>query len=138
MNFVETKFQQYLARNYFKVEESGEIWRLRNRRRGKYKHLVWKLRASPCRAESDCGEYLGVALNLLGRTRYIQAHRAVWIGLFGDIPDGLMVNHKDGDKHNNHPDNLELVTPSENAIHARDVLEVGPWRTPWKNEERSE
>ena len=50
------------------------------------------------------------------------AHRLVWRHLHGPIPHGLTVNHKDGNKKNNRPDNLELMTDSEQAIHARRVL----------------
>lgn len=49
-----------------------------------------------------------------------RAHRLVLLAFVGDSP--LDANHKDGDKRNNHLDNLEYVTHSENLRHAADVL----------------
>lgn len=45
-------------------------------------------------------------------------HRLVVQTFIGEIPKGMVVNHKDGDKHNNKLSNLEIVTPSENTKHA--------------------
>jgi hypothetical protein len=36
----------------------------------------------------------------------------------GDLPKGLCVNHKDGNKLNNSPSNLEYITISENVKHS--------------------
>lgn len=33
----------------------------------------------------------------------------------------LVINHKDGNKHNNSPSNLELVDQQQNCIHAFDI-----------------
>ena len=47
-------------------------------------------------------------------------HRLVATAFHGQHDD-LVVNHKDGDKMNNIPKNLEFVTYSQNTIHAYDT-----------------
>jgi hypothetical protein len=45
-------------------------------------------------------------------------HRVVMERLLGHpIPAGMVVHHIDGNKRNNHPDNLQLMTPSEHVRH---------------------
>ncbi len=65
-----------------------------------------------------------------GSARYIQVNMnnklimlAVLVAqtFIGAKPKGYQVNHIDGNKHNNHVDNLEYVTPSENMKHAWDT-----------------
>ena len=46
-----------------------------------------------------------------------RGHRLIAQTFIGKIPKGKEVNHKDGDKHNNHPSNLEYMTRSENLYH---------------------
>jgi len=63
----------------------------------------------------DKGLYQSCYIN--GKAR--QVHRLVamaWIENPGNKPQ---VNHKDGNRGNNHADNLEWVTNSENAVHAK-------------------
>ena len=44
----------------------------------------------------------------------VRLHRVVWSAANGrEIPDGFHVHHKDHDRSNNHPDNLELVEGSD-------------------------
>ena len=53
-----------------------------------------------------------------GKTKAVKVHRLV-AELFVPNPQGLKeVNHKDGNKLNNHADNLEWCTRSENVSHA--------------------
>jgi len=85
----------------FRVDESGAVWR------------------GDRRAENKTGRgYLQVRVMINTRRWYTCAHRIVWHALNGPIPKGLVVNHKNGIKFDNRPENLELVTPSQNLSHA--------------------
>lgn len=53
-------------------------------------------------------------------------HRLVADGFLGPIPDGLVVNHKNGVKNDNRIENLEIVTLGENRAHSYRVLGVAP------------
>lgn len=67
------------------------------------------------------GSYMNVpVIGLHGRATNVSAHRLVALA-WCNPPENwqeLEVNHKDGNKHNNHADNLEWMTRSENIRHA--------------------
>lgn len=86
--------------------------RVRNIRTGRIMHL----------SETN-GGYLQVCLRKDGRYYDKRVHRLVACAFLSDgyddfELDALDVNHIDGDKKNNHVDNLEWCTRSENVIHA--------------------
>jgi hypothetical protein len=62
--------------------------------------------------------YMRVTLFRAGKSRRHQVHRLVYEAFCGPIPDGLFINHIDGNKRNNTPGNLEIVTAAENNKHA--------------------
>lgn len=68
----------------------------------RYKNLVLK---------SDSGKQVNVHIHVLVARHFLPT------GYF----EGAFVNHKDGNKHNNHKDNLEWVTRSENELHAHRI-----------------
>lgn len=57
-------------------------------------------------------------LNVCIGSETIMIHRLVMEVFIGKCPDGLEVNHINGDKEDNHLENLEYVTHSENIRHA--------------------
>lgn len=62
-----------------------------------------------------------------GKDYPFQVHRLI-AETFIPNPDNLpYVNHKDGNKHNNHVDNLEWVTASQNSRHA---IKTGLYNAP--------
>ena len=56
-----------------------------------------------------------------GGQETVFVHRLVARAFCSGFEDGLVVNHKDGNKLNNNADNLEWVTASENVQHAHDI-----------------
>ena len=61
--------------------------------------------------------YLHVGISN-GKSRSIVVHRLVATAFLGVAGERMTVNHKDGNKANNHVDNLEWVSVGENNKHA--------------------
>ena len=100
------------------IDDSGRVWRIKIRyglrSGGSALRTINKKRA-----ENKGWEYLRVSAMRDGHRIHCLAHRLIWQNFFGDIPDGLCINHKNGKKFDNRPSNLELVTYSQNSRHAR-------------------
>jgi hypothetical protein len=60
----------------------------------------------------------------LGQMKQQYVHRLIALTFLPAVEGKIHVNHKDGDKLNNHVENLEWCTPIENNLHAHQVLGV--------------
>lgn len=71
-------------------------------------------------AKSKVG-YLRLRLRDIGLDKMISVHRLVCMAFVSndDPANKTQINHKDGNKENNTPDNLEWCTVTENNRHAR-------------------
>lgn len=88
---------------YYNINEDGSVYSKRTK-----KYL------KPTKTPNG---YLRMTLQAKGDRVDILLHRLV-AALFIPNPDNKpQVNHKDRDKYNNHKNNLEWVTQSENALH---------------------
>lgn len=105
-----------------RIDPDGTIWRLAARR---FDRWSGQTRSIPCkarRAENKAGPYLQIRTMFNGQRAAASAHRLVWHHFRGPIPSGLTINHINGDKMDNRPENLELASHSEQVIHALLVL----------------
>lgn len=96
------------------IDERGRIWR---RRRILASGEIRPIRRR--RAENvGGGNYLRVTWREGSRIVQVMAHRLVFAAVNGEVPpDHLQINHRDLNRQNNHPANLELVTQSANILH---------------------
>lgn len=105
------------------IDQQGRIWRLKKRT---YDRWTGGVKVTPCkrvRAEiANPAGYLQLRVMRDSKRACAAAHRVIWLHIHGPIPQGMTVNHRDGVKNNNHPDNLELATYSEQRVHAITVL----------------
>ena len=100
----------YKGKNFgdrFLISDEGEIYSLISKK--KLKQTLNKSTG-----------YIGVVVSLGGRNKkiLIKTHIAVASTFVEGYKDGLVVNHKDGNKKNNNASNLEWVTHKQNSIHA--------------------
>lgn len=101
----------------YRVYEDG---RVENERTGRF-----------LKASRNNSGYLGLNLYKNGKRTHKDIHRLVAEIFVDGQKEGLEVNHKDGNKLNNYPDNLEWITRGANETHAyQNDLNRGPKHRP--------
>jgi hypothetical protein len=78
--------------------------------------------------------YLTVSFSVDSVKSNHSVHRLVARAFIENESNKPQVNHKDGNKHNNHVDNLEWMTHSENGLHAYRVLGNTAWNKGMKKQ----
>lgn len=135
MTEAETEFLALLALGMFSVDEDGKIWRHKEWGRGSKIGAAPAIRALRKTRRADVSRsgrrhagstsYLRVMFVSKGRRWKVNAHRVVWMIANGrTIPDGLEINHRNGNGEDNRPQNLEVVSASQNMTHAIRTLGV--------------
>lgn len=106
---------------------SNEVWKM-------YKDTVFAIsnkgRAKNCKTNNilkgkvNLTGYVEWCFSINGKKSSKLAHRVVYETFCGEILDDFVINHKDGNKTNNQLDNLEMISASENVMHAYYVTKV--------------
>jgi DNA-binding XRE family transcriptional regulator len=109
------------------IDSEGRIWRIRKRGWDRWKQMVVSRPCKRMRAEHDIGEYLQISVMFDKKLYGTGAHRLVYRHFKGPIPEGLTINHDNGRKKDNYPDNLLLATYSEQLEHAYRIGLMEEW-----------
>jgi len=99
----------------FSVSSKGSVMRISGGERNR-KSIVFKTNLS-----HHGYPRLLLRFGSKSKSKSFFVHKLVANAFFGNQPENMQVNHKDGNKTNNCICNLEYVTPSENVRHARDT-----------------
>ena len=105
------------------ISDHGDVFTYRNGKTG-YKGL----RKLSLKNKNNPNRYIQVCLCSNGNKKYIQVHRLVAQYFCDGYFEGAVVNHKDGNKHNNHYSNLEWVSQKTNVNKSYISSGVGPKR----------
>lgn len=123
---AEEHIYQAVLRGELEIDPQGRVWRIGIRGGDRWGGGARTNKCARRRAEKLLPSvYLMVRAMLNGKRMSGAAHRLVWRDLHGPLPDDRVINHINGIKSDNRPENLELVTRSENSRHAVRVLRVG-------------
>lgn len=58
--------------------------------------------------------YKRKSIKVDGKWKQVYVHHLVWVEHRGSIPDGMYIDHRDGNKHNNEISNLRLCSNAQN------------------------
>ena len=104
---------RYFAKGFYSATQDGIVWR---HRRGRSGYLLNC--AKPLHTSLNNSGYLITHFKSQQRVMTLLTHQAIWLFFKGAYNENLQINHIDGNKLNNKLSNLELVTNSQNKIHA--------------------
>ena len=116
----------YIYNNNYYITKSGELYSIYVIG-GRGKTDINKIHKAAYGQDKD--GYYRVILSDNSNKKYIKIHQIVVNQFLGGCPKNMVINHIDGDKHNNSVNNLEIVTNKENIQHA--------WRTGLTNKENN-
>lgn len=108
---IEIDGKLFELKNY-KIDEKGNVWSVK---REKYLKPQKIKSGHRNKTQNDTNMYY-YAVNLHQKLYYV--HRLMWWSFKGFIPRGKEINHIDCDKRNNKLENIDVMTRSENIIHA--------------------
>lgn len=101
------------------MDTSNEIWVVipdfPNYDVSSFGRIYSKVRKKILKPDELRNEYQTVHLSKNKKQYSVLLHRVVYEAFCGEIPISMVINHKDENKHNNHIDNLEVITRSKNA-----------------------
>lgn len=100
----------------YMVSDHGRVKTISRLTTGKHIRLIpEKIMNTPI---YNLASYMRVALYKNGKCKQMSVHRLVALHFVEGYKEGLIINHKDCDKSNNHFENLEWCTHSHNNYHA--------------------
>lgn len=100
----------------YEVSSIGNVRSVERKRRFKPNQIIIRKSVLLKQGRSEKG-YPQVVLRNSPHNRSIKVHQLVALTFIENPDNKPFVNHKDGNKENNHVDNLEWVTHSENMLH---------------------
>lgn len=108
---------ELILNDLYDVREDGSVW-TRICRTGKISvGGIWRKAGS---ITADGYAHLSYNYN------HLQIHRIIYAKFVGPLEEDLVINHINGNRSDNRPENLELVSQSENNTHRFRVLKRKP------------
>jgi hypothetical protein len=117
---------------YYHVSNTGKLKRIK----GNHGTCIGRIQ-KPNLGVAVGKEYIRYSLCVNNKVKIVSLHRIIYEAFVGPIPEGMQINHKNGIKHDNSLENLEVVSPSENKWHAVHVLGKKPPVIPPRKGEKS-
>lgn len=116
--------EQLLRDPDYRIYENGEVWSLIQRTGKRSICGNWR-QLKIHRHEKNANHFYH---NIRYKRKYLALHRVIFRKFKGKLNPNKVINHIDGNSENNHVDNLELITQSENSRHSYEVLGRSPSR----------